>query len=73
MLFGNNMCLAEFAAYYYRYYKTDLSETIDAQPEVLADDINTKLHAKTKHNPPTFSSRKDTTDEWQRSHEIEQG
>ena len=29
------MCLAEFAAYYYKDYKTDISEKIDAQPEVL--------------------------------------
>ena len=31
----NNVCLAEFAAYYYKDYKTDISEKIDAQPEVL--------------------------------------
>lgn len=35
----NNMCLGEFAAYYYKDYKSDVSETIDAQPEILHDDI----------------------------------
>ena len=40
----NNMCLAEFAAYYYKDYKSDVSETIDAQPEILSDDIITQLH-----------------------------
>jgi len=34
-----NMCLAEFAAYYYKDYKTDAAETADSQPEVLSDDI----------------------------------
>lgn len=42
------MCLAEFAAHYYKDYKTDVSETIDAQPEVLTDDFITQLHARTK-------------------------
>lgn len=40
----NNMCLAEFAAYYYKDYKSDVSETMDAQPEILSDDIITQIH-----------------------------
>ena len=44
----NNKCLAEFAAYHYKDYKTDISETIDAQPEVLTDDITAQLHASTR-------------------------
>ena len=43
----NNMCLAEFAAYYYKDYKTDVPETIDAQPEVLTDDIIAQLNVTT--------------------------
>ena len=38
------MCLAEFAAYYYKDYKSDVSETIDAKPEILSDDIIAQLH-----------------------------
>ena len=34
-----NLCLAEFAAYYYKDYKTDYSETKDSQPDVLTDDL----------------------------------
>lgn len=33
------MCLAEFADYYYKDYETDHCETVDAQPEVLSDNI----------------------------------
>lgn len=39
----NDMYLAEFAAYYYKDYKTDHCETVDAQPEVLSDDINSHM------------------------------
>ncbi len=34
----DNMCLAEFAAYYYKDYKIDC-ETKDAQPDMLTDDL----------------------------------
>ena len=34
-----NLCLAEFAAYYYKDYKMDYSETKDSQPDVLTDDL----------------------------------
>ena len=40
----NNVCLAEFSAYYYKDYKTDIPETADAQPEVLTDDIIEQSH-----------------------------
>ena len=48
----NNMCLAEFAAYYYKDYKTDISETIRAQPEVLTNDIIEQLNVNTDNNSP---------------------
>ena len=35
----HNLCLAEFAAYYYKDYKIDCSETTDSQPDVLTDDL----------------------------------
>ena len=34
-----NLCLAEFAAYYYKDYRKDCQETADAQPEVLTDHV----------------------------------
>jgi len=40
----DNLCLGEFAAYYYKDYRKDNSETIDAQPEVLTDDIIEMQH-----------------------------
>ena len=46
----NNMCRAEFAAYYYKDYKSDVSETIDAQPEILSDDIIAQLHENLNHS-----------------------
>ena len=44
------MCLAEFAAYYYKDYKSDVSETMDAQPEILTDDIIMQLHQNLSHS-----------------------
>lgn len=35
----NNLCLAEFAAYYYKDYKTESDEAKDCQPDVLTDDL----------------------------------
>ena len=35
----DNLCLAEFAAYYYKDYRKDSQETADAQPEVLTDNV----------------------------------
>ena len=43
----NDMCLAAFAAYYYKNYNYDVSETIDSQPEVLSDDILEQTHEDT--------------------------
>ena len=42
------MCLAEFAAYYYKEYKADCA-TNDAQPEILTDDT-TELHVQLNTN-----------------------
>ena len=35
----DNLCLAEFAAYYYKDYRKDSEETSDAQPEILTDQV----------------------------------
>ena len=66
----NNMCLAEFAAYYYKDYKTDISETIDAQPEVLTDDIISQLHVDTAGQHASILPKKNKIDEWQRNYEM---
>ena len=44
------MCLAEFAAYYYKHYKPDISETADAQPEVLSDNIIEQANVDSNDN-----------------------
>ena len=33
----NDLCLAEFVAYYYKEYQKENIETIDTQPQVLTD------------------------------------
>ena len=33
------LCLAKFEAFYYKDYKRENNETIDAQPDVLTDDL----------------------------------
>ena len=33
------MCLALFAAHYFKDYKSDFNEVSDSQPEVLSDDF----------------------------------
>ena len=43
----DNLCLAEFAAYYYKDYRKDNTETIDAQPEVLTDNDIERQHTDT--------------------------
>ena len=43
----NNLCLAQFAAYYYKDYKKEWHETSDAQPEVLTDNIVESQHVST--------------------------
>ena len=35
----DKLCLAEFAAYYYKDYRKDSDETSDAHPEVLTDEV----------------------------------
>ena len=35
----DNLCLAEFAAYYYKDYRKGSEETSDAQPEILTDQV----------------------------------
>ena len=44
----DNMCLAEFAAYYHKEYKPN-NVINDAQPEILTDDA-TELHVKLTTN-----------------------
>ena len=44
----DNMCLAEFAAYYYKEYSTNPTKN-DAQPEILTDDL-TELHVQSTTN-----------------------
>ena len=40
----NNLCLAQFVAYYYKDYKKESQETADAQPEVLTDNLIESQH-----------------------------
>ena len=46
----DRLCLAEFASYYYKEYKSD-STSNDAQPEVLTDDA-TELHIQSDSEAP---------------------
>ena len=54
---ANNMCLAEFAAYYYKDYKTDIAETADAQPEVLNDNMIEQGHRTTTEDTSSFPNK----------------
>ncbi|XP_068712523.1 uncharacterized protein [Montipora foliosa] len=49
----HNLCLAEFAAYYYKEYNTDPTKN-DAQPEILTDDL-TELHIQSTANTDIIS------------------
>ena len=40
----DHLCLAEFAAYYYKDYKKDPDEFNDVQPNVLSDDLVESNH-----------------------------
>ena len=51
----DKLCLAEFAAYYYKEYRKDCQETADAQPEVLTDDVIELHHIC---DPDTFLPNK---------------
>lgn len=44
-LFLDKLCLAEFAAYYYKDYKKESDETNDAQPNVLTDEVIHTQHS----------------------------
>ncbi|RUA05461.1 MAG: hypothetical protein DSY43_04560, partial [Gammaproteobacteria bacterium] len=44
----NKLCLADFAAHYYKEYRKECHETADAQPEVLTDDIIQLQHDSTE-------------------------
>lgn len=43
----DNLCLAQYAAYYYKDYRKDNHEnsTFDSQPEILTDEIVNNQHA----------------------------
>ncbi|XP_044169485.1 uncharacterized protein LOC114973474 [Acropora millepora] len=41
----DKLCLAEFAAYYYKDYKKESDETNDAQPNVLTDEVIHTQHS----------------------------
>ena len=44
----DKLCLAEFAAYYYKDYRKDSDETSDAQPEVLTDEVIQTQHSNSQ-------------------------
>lgn len=44
----DKLCLAEFAAYYYKDYRKDSDETSDAQPEVLTDEVLQTQHSNSQ-------------------------
>ena len=47
-----NLCLAEFAAYYYKQYKTEEHRANDNQPEVFTDDLSENQHLENGHRLP---------------------
>ena len=46
----DNLCLAQFAVYYYKDYRKENSETVDAQPEVLTEKLVEVNHSCNKPN-----------------------
>ena len=42
----DKLCLAQFAAFYYKDYRTDDAETKDSQPDILNDDLLESHHSK---------------------------
>ena len=44
----DKLCLAEFAAYYYKDYRKDSDETSDAHPEVLTDEVIQTQHSNSQ-------------------------
>ena len=53
----DRLCLAEFAAHYYKEYKKDCQETADAQSEVLTDDVIELHHNCDPDTSPTDKIR----------------
>ena len=45
----NNLCLADFAAYYYKDYRKDSCETSDAQPDILTDETIEMQHSTSEN------------------------
>ena len=43
----DKLCLAEFAAYYYKDYKIPSDETNDSQPDILTDAVAQSQHSNT--------------------------
>ena len=39
-----NLCLAEFAAFYYKHYQTEDDKANDNQPVMLSDDLSENQH-----------------------------
>ena len=42
----DKLCIAQFAAFYYKDYRTDDAETKDSQPDILNDDLLESHHSK---------------------------
>ena len=58
----NDLCLAEFAAYYYKEYRPTKDENNDNQPVILTDETLENQHASSQHLPAKISlmTRKET-------------
>lgn len=54
----DNLFLAQFAAYYYKDYRKENSETIDAQPEVLTDEIIEIQHSNSNSSDSSYLPKK---------------
>lgn len=54
----DNLFLAQFAAYYYKDYRKENSETIDAQPEVLTDEIIEIQHSDSNSSDSSYLPKK---------------
>ena len=47
----DKLCLAQFAATYYKDYKTDYDETQDSQPDILNNDLLESHHLAEQSRP----------------------
>ena len=54
----DNLCLAQFAAYYNMDYRKENIETINAQPEVLTDDITEIQHSNSNSSDSFYLPKK---------------